>query len=545
MNWESFTDTQKALTRELAGQSLEFFSRAMFRFQQGAQMGRNWHVSLICDELEKTVTGETECLILNIPPGAGKTHLASMSYPAWCYANEPWCRFLTVSYSNELVKDISTRIRDTVIDGDEFQEMWPLQVSKDSNEKSHWTLVDHKGRRTGSFKCASSGGAITGFRAGTLRSGFSGALIMDDVSKRSDMLTPKKRENSNHIWETTRTRYGSPKTPTVVIQQRLHVEDATGFKLKGMKCIEDGGWYRLWRNKNGSGKLWRQIIIPALIDDEYVARLPDKYQRRVTGMLYGCDDKGRYSYWPEKETLDTLLDIEHTSPYMFRAEYLQDPVALGGNLMPPTCWQYYNKANAPKFEWRFITGDTALKAKQTSDFTVFALWGVTNGQLYLIDYIRGRWESPQMRLKFLSFIASHNDKEQYPHDRYGTLRGAWVEDAVSGVGLIAECRNASPVPINPYKPNRLGKFASCQDTLPFLESEYSTGRVWLPEDMPETKLTDWVAEHAAFTADQSHRNDDMADNTFIAVSIGLRGVILSGSDDSVVSVGGDDEVYVF
>lgn len=545
-NWEDLTTLEKACIRELSEQSLSFYSRAMFRFQEGSPMLRNWHIELICDELELVEKRETDNLIINLPPGGGKTHLSSVCFPSRGLARNPKSRFLVVSYSNDLVKDISTRVRDLVFEGEEFQEMWALQSSKDSNEKSHWKLLDDRGKKTGEFKCASSGGSITGFRAGKLhRDKYYGALIMDDPNKPSDMLTERKREKSNEVWDTVRTRMASSVTPTVVIQQRLHDQDATGFKLSKMECIEDGKWYKVWRNKNGSGRKWKQIIIPALIDDEFVASLPEKYRNRVTGMFYGSDDKGRYSYWPEKETLEVLLDHEVSNGYLFAAQYQQDPVRLGGNLMPPSVWKWYNKSMAPKFDFRFITGDTALKAKDSSDYTVFAHFGVADGNLYLIDYIRGKWESPQMRVKLLSFIA---DGTALDKERFGILRGVWIEDAVSGVGLIAECRNASPVPINPYRPNKHGKGASCQDTLPYLDTKHSTGRVYLPEDMDQAKLTVWVSEHADFTLEGAPqgKHDDTCDNTFMAVSIGLRQVTLSHVDVSGISIGGTDNgTYVF
>ena len=99
MNWEELTTTQKALIRELSNQSLQFYARTTFRFAEGIKMMNNWHVMLMCDELEKIETGETECLILNVPPGSGKTHVASVSFPSRGYARNPKCRFLTVSYS--------------------------------------------------------------------------------------------------------------------------------------------------------------------------------------------------------------------------------------------------------------------------------------------------------------------------------------------------------------------------------------------------------------------------------------------------------------
>ena len=548
-NWEDFSDLEKACTKELSEQSLEFYSRAMFRFQEGSRMKENWHIGLICEELQKIETGETENLIINLPPGGGKTHIASVCFPSRGIAIEPRSRYLVVSYSNDLVKDISTRVRDLVFEGDEFQQMWNVQSSRDSNEKSHWQILNSRGKKSGAFKCASSGGSITGFRAGKLHiDKYYGCLIMDDPNKPADMLTERKRANSNEVWNTIRTRLASPKTPIVLIQQRLHDDDATGCKLAKMKCVEDLGWCKTWVNRTGGGKKWKQIIIPALIDDEFVAKLPQKWRNRVTGPLYGTDSQGRYSYWPEKETLDILLDHESSNGFLFASHYMQSPVKIGGDIFSTTSFEYYNNVTAPKFEWRGIVGDCAMKAKQHNDFTVYMVFGVAKGKLYIMDIVRGRWESPMMRAQLLNLIADQLDPTTYPEEHFGKLRGVWVEDAASGTGLVQEIRHAAPVPINPYKPSRLGKWAEAQNTLPFLNSEVSVGRVYLNENMgglKDKKLLDFVAEACGFTADDSHDHDDQLDCLFMSVSIGLRQELLGGNDSTNIGISGEENVYVF
>lgn len=50
--------------------------------------------------------------------------------------------------------------------------------------------------------------------------------------------------------------------------QRLHVEDPTHFVMTG----------------NVPGE-WEQISIPALIDDEYISKLPKKYKAKFHVML--------------------------------------------------------------------------------------------------------------------------------------------------------------------------------------------------------------------------------------------------------------------
>lgn len=539
MNWDELDNGERYVCSRMCEQSLLFFSRSMFRFNDGGQFMVNWHHHLICDELEKIESGETDNLIINVSPGGSKTHLVSICFPARGLAREPKSRFLMVSYSAELVGLNSTSMRD-LVKSHEFQEMWPTPIASDSNDKKLWQITDEKGRKQGAFRGASNGGQIMGFRAGRLQQDkYYGTLILDDVSNPVDMLTEKRRENSNRIWERIRSRYGSPKTPTVLIQQRLHEMDATGFKLDTMRLVKEEStpWREVYEPAKSGGKRWVRIVIPALIDDEYVNSLPEKYRRRVTGEFYGTDDKGRFSYWPEKETLDSLLELEHTSPYMFKAQYQQEPVALSGKLMPPSVWHYWNRASMPNFEWRFITGDTALKPKEVNDFTVFAVWGVANGNLYLIDYIRGRWVSPKMRAQFLRFVGKHNNAAEFPIEKWGKLRSAHVEDAASGIGLLQELRTKLPIGLCGYKPNRFGKAASCSDTLPFLETEDSSGRVFLCEDMDGGTedqaykgghLTHWIAEHAAFTGEDGKGYDDCCDNTFMAVTIGLRNEIVSG-----------------
>lgn len=543
--WEDMTPLDKVCTKELCEQSLFMFSRAMFRFGTGGPLLQNWHQQLICDELEKVYTRETQHLILNVAPGSGKTELVSVSFPAWCFAKNPKSRTLMVSYSSDLVNENSSRVRDYV-QSTEYHDMFQLDIANDTSSKSLWK-VSVGDKKVGEFKGSSSGSAIMGFRAGRLTSkDFAGGLILDDPSKPADMLTEKKRAASNQVWANTASRMARSDVPYVLIMQRVHSDDATGFKLSRMKCIEDGGWYKLWQNKNGVGHVWRQVIIPALIDQEYVDSLPEKYRCKIGGALFGADDKGRFSYWPAKQSLEELLDLEYTDPFMFAAQYQQKPIRLGGDLMPETVWRYYSLATHMKFDYRFITADTALTGKKSSDPTVIACWGVFDGKLYLIDAVRGRWESPRMHNEFLEFVNKHNNQDAYPLERFGTLRAAHVERAASGFGLVQQLANESAVPLVYYAPNPDGKVSACFDTLPFLQTEHSIGRVYLPEDMESSLLGHWVYEHAEFTTDDSHDHDDCCDNTFMAVTIGLRREQLQGNGSNEwVGVFGDDHVFSF
>lgn len=535
--WEEFSDGEKLMCKVLCEEDLLFFCRAFYRFSEGSKFLVNFHHHLICDELEAIESGEIQNLVINMPPGGSKTHIGSICFPARGMSKEIKARFLEASYSDELVQHNSSQVRDLVL-SEEFQTMWPTKIASDSSSKKHWNLIDHRGKRSGAFKAASTGGPITGFRAGKLQQDkYYGTLILDDPNKPTDMLSDKRRKNSNEVINNTvKSRRGSHKTPIVIIQQRLHPEDATGFVLKGKRCIKDAGWYKIWETPNNPGApTWKQIILPALIDDAYVALLPEKYAKYVN-MFGERDDKGRYSYWAEKEALGDLLEMEATSPYVFAAQYQQKPMKLGGTIFKEEWWQYYNRANTPRFEWRFIIGDTAQKINEWNDFSVFSCWGVSEGKIYLIDRIRGKWEAHVLRAQFIAFVSKHNNADAYDKERYGKIRAAYVEDKVSGTGLIQEVRHALPVPVLPKKVS-VDKFQRAGDATPSIES----GRVVLPEDADW--IVEWVSEHTAFTIDDSHDNDDCVDNTMHATDIGIRGEMLTSQSGSVGvggSTGGSD-----
>nr|WP_245994906.1 hypothetical protein [Yersinia hibernica] len=84
----------------------------------------------------------------------------------------------------------------------------------------------------------SSGGQLTGGRAGFPGPDFSGFVGLDDYNKPEDMFSATKRASANRILvNTIRSRRGDKSkehpTPFVSIQQILHTDDATGFMLSG------------------------------------------------------------------------------------------------------------------------------------------------------------------------------------------------------------------------------------------------------------------------------------------------------------------------
>ena len=74
----------KQLVEAITRNSLHAFSRKAFEEVDASQdFIDNWHIELICSELEKCLTGEVKRLIITMPPRCLKTHLVSIRVTKW------------------------------------------------------------------------------------------------------------------------------------------------------------------------------------------------------------------------------------------------------------------------------------------------------------------------------------------------------------------------------------------------------------------------------------------------------------------------------
>lgn len=460
----------------------------------------------MADKLQDVVDGKIENIIFNIPPGGTKTEMVIINFIARELAKNPWCRFLHLSYSDDLALLNSQSSRD-LIQLDEYQRLWPLKIADDSKAKKRWN-VEVEGKSAGGVYATSLAGQITGFRAGHMRLGFNGAILIDDPIKPEDAFQKSAVEKANRkLISTVKSRKADPKTPIILIMQRVAEEDPTGFIMAG--------------NLGGN---WEHVVIPAIIDDEYVSKLAPKYQEMIKR-----DAEGRFSYWAEKEPIADLLAMEagqvedktgsRISRHVFSSQYQQAPRAIGGNIFRGEWFPRYT--TLPKIKYRRIYGDTAQKTKERNDYSVFACYGLgDNGRLYLIDQIRGKWEAPELEKRALAFWAKH--KEQDPHLEWvkpngfdkgwmGQLRKLLIEDKASGTGLIQKIKYLGGIPIEPIERNK-DKLTRAMDA----QGECEAQMVHIPESAPFT--SDFVEEAEAFTADDSHPHDDQLDCLFDAVT---------------------------
>ena len=400
------------------------FSKTMFRARKGVDMLDNWHQVAICNALERVVIGKTKRLIINIPPRSGKTELAVINFIAWCMGNFPDSEFIHASYSKRLATANAYAVRATM-QHEVYRAIFDhTALADDSKAKDEFRTA-----QGGIVYATGADGTITGYGAGGMIGRFKGAIVIDDPHKAGEANSDTMRKNVIDWFSTTmESRKNSPGTPIIVIMQRLHEDDLTGWLLSG-----------------GNGEKWEHLSIPAVKDDGS-------------------------SFWPRQFPIDTLNRIKNSNSYVYAGQYMQSPSPVGGGIFKDVWWNYYD--TLPEIEWRSIYADTAQKTAERNDYTVFQCWGKgSNGKAYMIDMIRGKWEAPELIVQARAFWNKHSSVKNM-----GRLRAMNVEDKVSGTGLI-QTLSREGIPVIGVQRNK-DKITRGYDVSPVAES----GQVYLPRN---------------------------------------------------------------
>lgn len=429
------------------------YARFMFRARKGVDMKANEHQEIICTALERVVLGRTKRLIINVPPRSGKTELAVVNFIAWCMGNFPDSEFIHASYSKRLATNNTFNARAIMQHEAHAAIFGHPRFRDDSNAKDEFRTTDG-----GVVYATGNEGTITGYGAGKMRSTFGGAIIIDDPHKAGEGDSETMRQNVLDWFSTTmESRKNSPDTPIILIMQRLHEDDLSGFLLAG-----------------GNGEQWEHVCIPAIKDDGS-------------------------SFWPDQFPVADLMRLEATNSYRFAGQYQQQPAPKGGGIFK-TDWVKHWSA-LPEIEYRMIYADTALKTGQENDFSVFQCWGKgKDGKAYLLDMIRGKWEAPQLLAQARAFWSKCMAQPG------GVLRQMKIEDKASGTGLIQQLKQGG-VPVKAIPRNR-DKTTRAYDTAP----QFEVGNVMLPQDHP--CLSDLLHELSMFP---NGAHDDTVDPLMDAV----------------------------
>ncbi len=398
-----------------------FFARYMYKEIHRRNFKLAPHFVKIAEALMRVYNLETTRLIINIPPRYGKTELAIKIFVAWCLAKQNNSKFIHLSYSDSLALDNSSQTKE-YIQSEAYQKFWGMELKKDAQSKGKW--FNEFG---GGMYATASGGAITGFGAGgTNENIFEGAIIIDDPLKPDDAFSEVKRKAVNERYNNTiRSRVNNRNVPIIVIMQRLHEDDLSGYLLDG-----------------GSGEDWEHLCLPAL-------------------------DENNHPLWEDKHTFNELEQIRQADKYTFAGQYMQTPAPDEGGEWKKDWFNIVDKAMLPpSIKWNMII-DGAYTKSTSNDPTGLQVYGKHGNDLYILSSIDKYLEMPEL----LKFIPQHiNALGVY-------VSIIKIEPKASGKSLAQMIRHITKLNVAEISGNfvMMSKIERARTVSPFIEG----GRVFL------------------------------------------------------------------
>src|SRR6266702_1595525 len=372
------------------------FIRAIFPIvSSNDAFASNWHIEAIAYQLTRVLKGEIERLIITVPPRSLKSICASVAFPAFILGHDPQRKIICVSYSEGLARKHANDCR-AVMRSDMYSRVFPktrISPRKDTELEFACTL--------GGYRLATSvGGTLTG-RGGNF-------IIIDDPMKPQDAASEVARESTKQWYSNTLLTRLDDKVADaiVVVMQRLHMDDLVGHLLE----------------QNG----WTHLNLPAIAESEYRVQLsPVRYHlRRPSDLLH-----------PEREPQVVLDEFKRSMGSLdFAAQYQQEPVAEGGNLIKWDWFQFYDKPPGRTPDDRIIVSwDTAMSSKELSSYSACVVLQIRGEIAWVLDVFRERLEYPDLRRKVIEL----HRRWRKACNRYELV----IENKGSGMSLIQDLRD--------------------------------------------------------------------------------------------------------
>lgn len=366
----------------------------------------NWHILTICNELQQLGTRvimrkeKAYDLIINVPPGTSKSTLITIMYPVWLWINDPSLKIITASYSDSLSTNHSVKSRD-LLKSEKFQKLFPLiKFKQDSDNKTHY-----QNNFGGERMATSVGGSVTGLHAHI--------IVLDDIINAKKGNSEIERNNANYWIDNTISTRKVDKliTPTILVMQRLHESDPTGYLL------------------SKSDKKIKHICLPAEISDDVKPEyLKENY---INGLL----DPVRLS---EQALTDAKIDLGSST---YAGQFQQRPAPEGGGILKKDWFQLITHEDFIKDILAFnkntvfnLFVDPAYTASKTNDPSGFLSGSWINNQFYISEITEQWYELPEL-IKFLPEFANRN--------YYTSKSRIYIEPKASGKSVVQTLKQSN------------------------------------------------------------------------------------------------------
>lgn len=444
-------DAQDAFSALLRLDFAFFLRRAFAELGGRDSYAHNWHIDAIIRQLDLIRSGENRRLLLTMPPRHLKSRIVSIAWIAWMLGHNPALVFLCVSYGQDLSEN---HARDClkIMQSRWYRAAFPNTVLERS------AISDLRTTAGGGRMATSVDGATTGFGADF--------IIVDDPMKGQDAMSQAVRGKVALWFDDTLSQrlnnhlYGS----IIVVMQRLHEGDLVGL----LKERED----------------WPELSLPAIaIEDEIIPLTRGRFYRRRAG----C------ALHPARLPLAELERKRAANPYVFAAQFQQQPVPAHGNMIERAWLQRYELATLDLSQGQIVMSlDTASKDNPFNDFSVCVVALVVGKRVYVLDVFRARLQFNPLKAKVIELARLHSASVML------------IEDASSGTALIQSLADDEPsgVPVPIRRRPEGDKIARVMNVSAMIQA----GRLFLPQ------ASHWLGEfEGELLGFPSSRHDDQVD----------------------------------
>lgn len=321
----------------------------MWETIEATELIPNWHIELICDELqlayERWERGESQAdILLNVPPGSSKSTIVTQIFPAWLWVKNPTIRAISSSYAADLATAHAVKTRD-ILRSEKFNALFPghIEFKADSDGKTHY-----KNTKMGERFVTSTGGRVTGMHGDWI-------FTDDPINPEEATSEAELKKSVRFTSRTLSTRKTNKKrSVTVMVMQRLHENDPSG------------DWIRKKKRLN-------HICLPGRLSDNVKPEYLKQFY--VNGLM----DVNRL----DEEALETMQ--EDLGSYGFAGQVQQSTAPEGGGIwkkwfieIPDHEMPTIAQMTAYGTDW-----DTAYTDKEKNASSAFVESGLFNNKMYI------------------------------------------------------------------------------------------------------------------------------------------------------------------
>ena len=429
------------------------------------------HMSAMCEHLQALVEGRLASprLAIAVPPSTSKSVLASVFFPAWVWAREPWKKLLSASCSPVVVGRDADACRE-LVKSEEYRELMGIdwEMSKTQDGKLYY-----ENTRGGARISRTVGQKTIGVKAHI--------AIVDDPIDPMDAFSDKAALTDHITWYRSVLvgRLISWDSPVVIVLQRTHDMDLIGWVLR------QGGW--------------EYLCLPAEYDPE---------RQCVTSIFTDWLTEPGELLDPvrmPKEYLEQRRRDMGTQAYL--AQYQQDPAPAGGTSFKLDWLQraYYNPkdipdANSDHWDYTFSSWDFTYTKSRDSDYVAGGGFGVKGIHVYLLTWHR-------KKMAYVECLKLMDDEQA----KYPKMRARLIEKGGNGPRIIKETQRKvrAVIPISVQGDSKESRAAACS---PMVEA----GQFHIPDPA----IVEWVREEylPELMAFPHGNHDDQVDMTTQALN---------------------------